>query len=337
MVLLPKLSGDYIVHNAKYVKVRPAGIKTVCDEIVKGILSKEIDIENFSQHEFHPKPTDKRALNWIFLIDALNFCFWTPGDDTKWRVEGHTGYYALLASINRAMVEEGLDITNPHFYSNLTVEKMEHILRSDDGETKCPLIKERVECLQECGKKLIDKFDGQFENCVKKCHNSAMLLLDLVVNEFPCFRDEAIYAGQKVGIYKRAQVLIGDVWACFGGLGLGQFDDIYKITMFADYRVPQVLIHFGALEYSTELLHILDTGILLKNGSPQEVEIRGASIHIVEQVKDLVLKELKQNHPNVPTSKVNSILVDHFLWGYRRRHAKELEYIPFHKTLSIYY
>lgn len=75
----------------------------------------------------------------------------------------------------------------------------------------------------------------------------------------------------------------------------------------------------------------------LENGSAEEVEIRGVSIHVVEELKKIVLKELRETHPSVPTKNVNSILLDHFLWDYRRRFAKELEYIPFHKTISIYY
>lgn len=39
-----------------------------------------------------------------------------------------------------------------------------------------------------------------------------------------------------VALYKRAQILIGDIWACFHGEGLGHFTDIDTITMFADYR-----------------------------------------------------------------------------------------------------
>jgi len=39
-----------------------------------------------------------------------------------------------------------------------------------------------------------------------------------------------------VAMYKRAQILIGDIWACFRGQDLGQFNDIDTITMFADYR-----------------------------------------------------------------------------------------------------
>lgn len=76
---------------------------------------------------------------------------------------------------------------------------------------------------------------------------------------------------------------------------------------------------------------------ILDIGSPEEIEIRGASIYVVEELKKLVIDELKLRHPEIPLSHVNSILLDHFLWDYRRRHAKELEYIPFHKTIGIYY
>ena len=39
-----------------------------------------------------------------------------------------------------------------------------------------------------------------------------------------------------VKFYKRAQILIADLWACFEGKGYGQFHDIDTLTMFADYR-----------------------------------------------------------------------------------------------------
>lgn len=75
----------------------------------------------------------------------------------------------------------------------------------------------------------------------------------------------------------------------------------------------------------------------MENGSPEEVEIRGTSIFIVEELKKMVIADLESNHPDVCRSNVNSILLDHFLWDYRRRHALALEHIPFHKTMGIYY
>lgn len=56
--------------------------------------------------------------------------------------------------------------------------------------------------------------------------------------------------------------MVGDIWACFKGKDIGEFEDIDKITMFADYRVPQVLLHFGAMRYSNPLLNTLQCGEL---------------------------------------------------------------------------
>lgn len=199
-------------------------------------------------------------------------------------------------------------------------------------------MKERVECLHEVGSKLLEKYDGDFKNVVIAANGSAKKLLELIVEEFPCFRDEADFNGKRVSIYKRAQILVGDIYACFQGEGLGHFDDLNEtITMFADYRVPQVLVHFGSLVYSEELKMDLESDKMLPNGDPKEVEIRGASIYIVEAAKEIVLDELKTNHPDIPTKHVNSILIDHFLWDYRRANADFLSYIPFHKTFSVYY
>ncbi|XP_058828771.1 queuosine 5'-phosphate N-glycosylase/hydrolase [Topomyia yanbarensis] len=336
VTLSPAESGEFIVKHATFLKVNETAIQNLVKEVINGIQTKVIDVNNFSQHEYHPKPTDSHAANWIFLIDTLNFCFWTPGNATKWKVEGQTGYFSLCAAVNRAL-KEGIDITNPTYYSKITLEELEQILRSDDGNTKAPLLQERVECLHEVGKVLLEKYDGKFENCVKACSNSAVALLKLVVEEFPCFRDEATYNGQRVSIYKRAQILIGDLWACFRGEGLGYFHDIERVTMFADYRVPQVLVHFKTIEYTDELLEVLKMDKILPNGCPEEVEIRGASIYVVERLKELVLAELKANHQDISVEHLNAVLLDHFLWDYRRKHAAELEYIPFHKTISVYY
>lgn len=300
-------------------------------------MDGSLDVRNFSQHEFHPQESDKNALNWIFIIDTLNFCFWTnEGSQEKWTVDGQTGYFALCAAIKRALTNS-VDITNPKFYSIITQEQLEEILKSDT-ETKVPLIKERVDCLHEVGKKLLTKYDGNFENVVKAAGGSARKLLEIIVEDFPCFRDDAEFNGQRVAIYKRAQILIGDVYAFNKGEGIGLFSDLRdSITMFADYRVPQVLVHFGALSYKKELADDLKNNKILQNGEPKEVEIRGASIFIVEQAKAKVLDILTANQPDVSTNQVNSILIDHFLWDYRRAHAEFLSYIPFHKTYSIYY
>ncbi|KAH8271591.1 hypothetical protein KR018_010252, partial [Drosophila ironensis] len=340
--LSPRESGEYIIEKAQHVRVLPAGIEKLTQEILKALQEKRMSVENFSQHELHPNPESGekedyvRAADWVFVLDTLNFCFWTPNNYTKYKVNGYTGYFALCAAVKRA-IDEGLDITNPKYYSEIDLKTLQGIFRSDDGETEIPLIQKRVECLHEVGKVLLSKYEGRFENVIKAADNSAVRLLELIVEEFPCFRDQAEFAGKRVSILKRAQILVGDIWCCYQGKGLGFFHDIDKITMFADYRVPQVLVLFGSLEYTPELLEFLKTDTILENGDPREVEIRGASIYIIERVRDEVVRVLKEKHPEIALENVNSIVIDQYLWDYRRRHNADLEHIPFHKVVSVYY
>lgn len=44
-----------------------------------------------------------KAADWIFVADALNFCFWSYTGAEKWTVDGHSGYYALEAALARAV------------------------------------------------------------------------------------------------------------------------------------------------------------------------------------------------------------------------------------------
>lgn len=225
-----------------------------------------------------------------------------------------------------------MNILNPNFYSTITKEQLKQVLRSDTS-TEIPLLQERVNCLHEVGSSLLENFDGSFRNCVTKAGKSAISLLSLIIDNFNCFRDEAVYKGHKVAIYKRAQILIGDIWACFGGKGDGHFKDIDEVTMFADYRVPQTLLYYGVFEYSDDLTNKLKKDTILKNGDELEIEIRGCSIHAVELLKNCAQKMLKNDQ------QINSILIDHFLWDFRRKHANEIleKALPFHKTYSIYY
>lgn len=68
-----------------------------------------------------------------------------------------------------------------------------------------------------------------------------------------------------VAIYKRAQILVADIWACCGGRGIGTFKDIDMLTAFADYRIPQALVWFGVLQYSDHLTQLLWAGTFVQD------------------------------------------------------------------------
>lgn len=55
--------------------------------------------------------------------------------------------------------QEGIAITNPRFYSQLTLKELQHILRGDNGVLPM-LVKERLDCLHEVGSALLEKYEG---------------------------------------------------------------------------------------------------------------------------------------------------------------------------------
>lgn len=57
-----------------------------------------------------------------------------------------------------------------------------------------------------------------------------------------------------------------------------------SLTMFADYRVPQVLVFLNVLNYSPELLEELSSKKLIENGSETEAILRGYSIFACEVI-----------------------------------------------------
>uniref|UniRef100_A0A2A4JMB4 Queuosine 5'-phosphate N-glycosylase/hydrolase n=1 Tax=Heliothis virescens TaxID=7102 RepID=A0A2A4JMB4_HELVI len=329
-VLQPAEAGEFITRNAHHVKIHESGLEKLCEEMLKSISNK-LEIPDTGADIIHPNKDHEKAADWVFVADALNFCFWSYSGAQKWTVDGHSGYYALEAALARA-IKNGIDITNPEYYSKITEDQLRDIMRGDN-EATIPLFNERISVLHEVGAILLQKYNGTFVTCLKEANKSAEKLLEIIVDNFPCFRDEAVFEGQKVALYKRAQILVADLWNFFGGTGWGEFTDIDKITMFADYRVPQVLVYFGALSYSDELMDKLKKDVLLLSGSPEEVEIRGCSIHAVELLKKKLEDKLKGQDAEVP----NSSLIDYYLWCYRRKYAEDMESIPFHKTLGIYY
>ena len=57
------------------------------------------------------------------------------------------------------------------------------------------------------------KFEGSFVKLIQSSNNSAVSLLRILTENFDNFQDHAIYKGRQIHFYKRAQILIGDIYA----------------------------------------------------------------------------------------------------------------------------
>lgn len=75
--------------------------------MIKAFEDKTICIETYKSQPLHPKkPLSASTVDWIFLIDTLNFSFWSEPDKyykVSYHNETYTGYWSLCAAINRAI------------------------------------------------------------------------------------------------------------------------------------------------------------------------------------------------------------------------------------------
>ena len=161
MPLPPRESAQFVVASStNLVELNGEAVKRVAEEILESVRGGGMSEVDFDAYEMHPKGTDRAAIDWIFLIDTINFSFWTDGDDhfsVTYRNTTHIGYFAGCACINRVL-DEGIPITSADYMSTITEEQLAGIFLSDSG-VAIPLLKERVEVIREAGRVLMEVWE----------------------------------------------------------------------------------------------------------------------------------------------------------------------------------
>jgi hypothetical protein len=120
-----------------------------------------------------------------------------------------------------------------------------------------------------------------------------------------------------VGFYKRAQLTAADLATA----GVAEFQDLDRLTIFADNLVPHVLRVDGILSYEPELLERINREELIPKGSREELEIRATALHAVE----LIAKR----------TPVTPMQLDYLLWN--RGQEAGYKALPRHRTRTVFY
>jgi len=260
-------------------------------------------------------------LHFLLVFNSISFCYW---GNPKWAVEyqgksAERGSWSLYLSLFRA-IDEGKPILDAKYLSDMSYGEFNHITR---GNIQIPFANARRKYLNQIGAVLNSDYGGSFRNFLTKGDKNVPSLIERITSEFPCFMDESSYEGQKVYFYKRAQVLIGDLYHFLkeeDGFSIQQPE---RLTACADYKLPQVLRHHDVLRYSPSLASSIDKGIEIARGSEQEVEIRANTIWAVE----LLTRRMKKHNPEVIARNVNDRL-----WLLASKNMK-----PYHHTRTTAY
>ncbi len=259
---------------------------------------------------------------FFLTLDAINF---GSGYFPHLRKRpGMSGYFTIASSLRDHFESHG-----PFSATELAELTPQDCTRIFAQETCNVPIAELMQlfanALNDLGRYLRRRFDGSFVALVESADHSAERLAALLI-VMPYFNDVSSYGELRVPFYKRAQIVSADLWTAFDGHGLGHFDDLDRLTIFADNLVPHVLRLDGVLQFEDDLVARIEREELIAAGSADEVEIRACALHAVE----LLSTALRQSGRHVPPMKL-----DYLLWN--RGQQSQYKARPRHRARTVYY
>jgi hypothetical protein len=307
-------SARYVVERARWVRVDEDAARTWA-----GAQRIEELEAPFLPPELRFRGDRGPSANLTLLLSSLNFCFWS---EEPWSVEFRgktwTRTYAMYASVLRGIEEDASWLTARR-WAAADRRTVAHLFR---GKGRIPFLENRQRVLAETGRRLMDRFEGRFANAVEEAGGDARGLAYLLADEFPSFRDTARYGGREIALLKRAQICAADLhhtWRSHGHAGLNGMD---KLTVFADYRLPQFLRHVGIVRLEEEFARRIERRERIPAGSPEEVELRCATIVAGEVLREAFGGRVPAWH------------LDFVLWSRSHEAAVKIEH---HRTRTFYY
>jgi hypothetical protein len=265
---------------------------------------------------------DESTASFVIALDAINFgSGYFPHIRKR---PGMSGYFTIASSLR-----DHVDATGPITTSSLRAMDVEVCARifgqALDGSYAEELMHLFAGALAHLADHVDEHHGGSFVGLAESAERSAERLvreLDRITE----FHDVATYRGSDVPLYKRAQITTYDLAAAFGHEGPGHFDDLDRLTMFADNLVPHVLRIDGVLTFDPELAARIDRGENIESGSEPEVEIRAVALHAVE----LLVARLRERGRDVTSGQLDS-------WLWNRGAGDAYKAAPRHRTRCVYY
>ena len=243
-----------------------------------------------------------QTLAYLVTLDAINF---GSGYFPLLRKRpGMSGYFTVASSLKDAwpLAADRL--------RHLTAHDCFQIFGQSEGD---PAVRELMtlfaRALSDLGAYVCARFGGSFRGLIDSTDGNAERLVSLL-SEMPFYQDKHFY--------KRAQLTAADLSLA----NVAAFDDLDRLTIFADNLVPHVLRVDGVLRYEPALLERIRRQELIPSGSPEEQEIRACALHAVELIKSHL-------------EGVSAMQLDYVLWN--RGQEPAYKALPRHRTRTVFY
>jgi hypothetical protein len=285
-------------------------VRAGCAEIARQARHVRIDLDRADaivpgapprldpEHHF-VEGTPAEVAAYVLTLDAINFgSGWFP---TLRKRPGSSGYQTIAGALAERFRREG-----PWWAQQLAAIETAEIAGALGQAPEHELMELYTRALRELGAWLGDRTAA---DAVRAANGSAGRLVSQLAAGMPMFDDR--------GFWKRAQICANDLALA----AVADFQDLDRLTIFADNVVPHVLRVDGVLVYEPRLADRIDAGQPIEAGSLEEREIRGCAVHACE----VIASELG----------VAPRVLDTWLW--ERGQDARYKAVPRHRTRTVNY
>ena len=316
---------DPVIKNSKLVRVNEAQINAVAQWMA---FEEFVQPDGSSLFDFGNDPNF--LMDLTLTVNTMNFAFTNFESGIKFQTiyqgKSYSDSEAMMACLHKA-VNQGIPFFSGEYLAKVKRSDLEKIF---SGNIEMPMLDERVKLFNEVGSVLVDKYQGHFHNFVAACaprlYANGDGILEKLTTEFPRFEDVSNYQGNKIQIYKLAQLGIWSMHLTLFPRQAWALEDAHLLTAFADYIVPVGLRVMRIFEYAPELENDINNLVEIKRNSEAEIEIRALTIYAIARLTD----EINLLRPNLPRLLMPQ--VDFRFW--KTYHATHW---PHHLTRTIMY
>ncbi|CAO3652757.1 unnamed protein product [Cunninghamella blakesleeana] len=314
------------------VKISEKGIKDFLDKLEKPVFEEyAIDTPIRMPVKFN---TTADEINFICFIDLLNFGsgYRLPLHELAGRGAFDTIRYGAMSfhiggtpfsaeKFETITIQEVASIFQFPIEKEVHPPNMDFVTLIEGNELKpfaqgiTDVLHSTGKFLKEQGYKDLASFILDITKPLPGKQPSASHLVEQLIRALPGLQDAyTLHEGERVYLFKKAQILTYHLWLIFRDQEPERFDfyDVHQMTIFSDNVIPTMLIHFGVIEIPDDWQQLLDQGKDV--GEYKATIMRAAGVIACEDIVKLTRLENGNDQVIGPIHHMEEGALDVYLW-----------------------
>jgi hypothetical protein len=293
------VSKNILKKSEPFLKLNEARITGVLQSKVEEYLAQK---KNGNWEPIGSRLEEDQLIGLSLMFNAINFCYEHPNTGQQYRFTKTDGTVVNRSTgLKTALVESGIDWNDMGQVENIDAERWTEIAQLGEdnllfqGDERYQRLVGMAQFLRSHGLETARDF------VEASGYNAAAIVQNLADSGY--FIDPYFL--------KRAQLAASTIEESMKLKSGRNLKHVDKLTVMADYRIPQVFYNLGVAQLGFSLMNTLGHRQQIMHSSPEEKALRATAVVVGEQLA----REMG----------VNEATVDSYLWGLSQTMVKNGE------------